>query len=303
MTTDLKTIESRGWQIGILPATGGSLAFGRIRSGEGWLDFMRPTPPDAYGDPSLCASFVLVPYSNRIREGRFSFNGQEYQLKVREDGTSSHGVGRNYPWQVEAANGNEVRLLFKTTDHADVNWPFPFSARQEFKVSGNQFEITLSLKNEGDQPMPAGIGQHPYFQKQISGKSVWLAIPCSRHIDLENGLPSKGGAAVPVPEWLNFSKVHPLGNLVVNHCLTNRKAEAPIEFVYRGLAVVKLYADPIFKHIVFYAPQGKDFYAVEPVSNLNDGFNLEVQGVPETGVFVLEPGQEKSGRMRFEIAI
>jgi len=41
-------------------------------------------------------------------------------------------------------------------------------------------------------------------------------------------------------------------------------------------------------------PPGKSFFAVEPVSNANDGFNLYEKKIRGSGVFVLEPGEERS---------
>jgi len=40
---------------------------------------------------------------------------------------------------------------------------------------------------------------------------------------------------------------------------------------------------------------------VEPVTNANDGFNLMADGVPGHGVFVLEPGETRSGDIRLDL--
>jgi aldose 1-epimerase len=52
--------------------------------------------------------------------------------------------------------------------------------------------------------------------------------------------------------------------------------------------------DPLFEQIILYMPAGQTFYAVEPLTNANDGFNLYDRGVRGSGVFVLEPGEEKA---------
>ncbi|NJL28789.1 MAG: aldose epimerase, partial [Thermoanaerobaculia bacterium] len=98
--TSLHTLQNDKWQVGILPETGGSIAFGRVQNPNGgdWLDFMRPTPPDAYDNVSLTASFVLVPWSNRIRDGVFTYKDDTYQLHELKDGNATHGITRNCPW-------------------------------------------------------------------------------------------------------------------------------------------------------------------------------------------------------------
>ena len=67
----LQMIENEYWQIGILPETGSSTAFGRVRRGESWLDVMRPTAASDYGNSSNCASFIMLPW--RIAFERDSF--------------------------------------------------------------------------------------------------------------------------------------------------------------------------------------------------------------------------------------
>ena len=52
--------------------------------GEGeWVSILRPTE-EPLTRSSDAGSFVLIPYSNRLRDGQFFFEGQEYQLRGRE---------------------------------------------------------------------------------------------------------------------------------------------------------------------------------------------------------------------------
>jgi aldose 1-epimerase len=50
---------------------------------------------------------------------------------------------------------------------------------------------------------------------------------------------------------------------------------------------------------VVYAPEGRDFCAVEPVSHVADAVNLHQQGLPDTGLCELEPGAS----LRFEMLL
>ena len=63
----LHVIENDVWQVGLLPATGMSTAFGRMKRAGGVVDFLRPTPEGAYGRASDCASYLLIPWSNRVK--------------------------------------------------------------------------------------------------------------------------------------------------------------------------------------------------------------------------------------------
>jgi aldose 1-epimerase len=52
---------------------------------------------------------------------------------------------------------------------------------------------------------------------------------------------------------------------------------------------------------VIYVPPGQDFFCVEPVAHVNDGFNMLERGVEGTGVRVLAPRQTLAGAVRLRI--
>jgi aldose 1-epimerase len=62
---------------------------------------------------------------------------------------------------------------------------------------------------------------------------------------------------------------------------------------------LEITADELYRHLVVYVPPGRDFFCVEPVSMIGNGFNLLTDGVQGTGVQVLDPGQSMRGSMYF----
>ena len=96
--------------------------------------------------------------------------------------------------------------------------------------------------------------------------------------------------------------MRPLGSAFVDDVLTDLEPSAPVhvEYADEGVAV-DLTMDPVYRHLVVYAPRRRCYFAVEPVTHVNDGFRLHEQGVPGTGVFVLEPGEERSGTFRLGV--
>ena len=61
-------------------------------------------------------------------------------------------------------------------------------------------------------------------------------------------------------------------------------------------------ADPIIEHTVFYIRPGKPYFALEPVTNANDGFTLVKKGVPGTGVFEIAPGETVTAEFSLHVA-
>lgn len=101
-------------------------------------------PPDSLatlkGRASGYGVPILFPFPNRIREGKFSFEGKDYQFDIPAPGANSiHGLVLNRPWKVEEAeaddeNGARLVSSIKCADFPDAirQYPFPFNLEQRF---------------------------------------------------------------------------------------------------------------------------------------------------------------------------
>jgi aldose 1-epimerase len=301
MPNVLYTLQNEYWQVGILPETGGSIAFGRVRIGDVYRDVMRPTAEADYGNASACASFIMLPWANRLRDARFRFYGVEYALEpTSADGTAIHGVVRKLPWRVISADALHIRMMFDTLLIEKVNYPFAFSAIAEYRLVGRDLVMNLTLRNEDKQPIPAGFGHHPYFLRAPGGEknAVQLEIPCDKQYTLVNALAD--APAHPITPAADFRALRPLDDAQHDDLLTARApASKPMRIVYPDWALtLNFFADALFTHVLLFAPVSKPFFALEPQTNANDGFNLMDKGVAQAGVFVLEPGESKSGECR-----
>lgn len=286
-------LQNETWRVGVLPETAASLAFAQIYHQGAWHDFMRPTPMEMQHDPLGCASYLLVPWSNRIRDAKFRFAGREHQLRPSfADGTAIHGAARHYPWQVTQASDTHIRLEFDSRAHADVNFPFAFRCWVEYQLVGSDFRTLLGVQNVDTQAMPAGFGTHPMIQRELTGSGDQLALqlPYAQAYPLVDCMPT--GAPVAVPEAFDYQQLRQAGNVFVDDCLTGRNMAQQIMLKYDKSNVrIVHWLDFIYTHLVMYMPVGQSFIALEPVTNANDGFNLAADGAKEHGVFVLQPGE------------
>ena len=89
----------------------GVMAFAVQRAGS-WIDLM---PDVAAGSDLACSSFLMVPYSNRIEHGAFSFAGRQYQLANGEN-HAIHGDVRKRPWKVLARQQGRLRCGFDSAE-------------------------------------------------------------------------------------------------------------------------------------------------------------------------------------------
>ena len=102
--------------------------------------------------------------------------------------------------------------------------------------------------------------------------------------------------ALPVSGRFDLRQRKPIGTPKLDHCFTGL-TESKIRMIHEGSKMEVVFKiDPVFSHAIIYAPSNPDgsprnFVAVEPATNVNDGFNLFARGWQGTGVKVLEPGE------------
>ena len=301
----LLTLESDAWQLGVLPATGASLAFGRILVDDRWVDLLRPTRPTVYGSSEKCASFPLVPWSNRIRDGMLTFRGRTWRLAHHAaDGTAMHGAVLDHTWDVVEQTGCKVDLAFDSRGLTGVNFPWQFRSELTYSVCGGTLTVTTTVENVDTEPFPAGFGHHPYFQRSLTpgGADAYLQVPTERGYVLDRA--TAVGPAGDVPVRADYRVARPLGHAFVDDVLTDRQPGEPVRITYPDQGVeVRIDADDAYEHLVVYVPRRRAYFAVEPVTNVNGGFALHDAGVPGTGVFVLEPGESRTGVFSVSAAV
>jgi aldose 1-epimerase len=248
-----------GWSLGLLPGLGG--AIGHL-SHEG-RDVLRPSPHDA-DDPLQTACFPLVPYANRIADGRFSFGGSVARLPVEDRFAphALHGTGWLRSWSVEASAPSWAVLSLDSV--AGEGWPWAFRARQRFALSDAGLEIALSLENTGPDAAPAGLGLHPYFatgpedRTRFAADAVWMP-----DTDL---IPERLARAGEVFDFSSGSRRSDLP--FIDHCYAGWDGRAEIG---TRAGAIKMRADARLLHV--YAPPGENVLCLEPVSHRPDAIN------------------------------
>ena len=276
----------------VAPAEGGCLTAFRWHTDDAVIDWLRPAPAGAGFAPNDSACFPLVPYSNRIRDGRFTFQGSDCRLAPNFAPSSHtiHGHGWKLPWQVATRTKTEVSLQYR---HDGSDWPTPYFAEQRFSLAKGALTVEIAVTNEGKAPMPAGLGLHPYFPRTPDCRltaavgNMWATDTEVMPTELVLPPADADPAAGLLPEWA------PLDN-----CFTGFAGEAVVDWPDYG-ASLTLECDPAFAFLVIYTPPGKDFFCVEPVSHCTDAVNLAAARQGDTGLRVIEPGERFAARVRF----
>jgi aldose 1-epimerase len=270
----------------LAPRVGGAIArFWSEETGPA-VELLRPTPDAALArhDVWATASFPLVPWSNRIREGGFAFGGRAVSLPLNRppERHAIHGLGFQTGWTV--ADLGPARAVLEHR-HAPGAWPWAYRAVQQIVLTPESLELELGLSNEGDAAMPAGLGWHPYFprtpQTTLTARvgGLWLT-------DLEV-MPT--ACVTPTPEQ-DPGRGLAVDRVALDNVFVGWDGQAVIEWPERGGRLRLTTRGPL-GNLVVYTPTGQPFFCVEPVSHITDAFNLAAAGQRDTGMLTLAPGE------------
>ncbi|WP_277209858.1 aldose 1-epimerase family protein [Isoptericola croceus] len=107
---------------------------------------------------------VLLPWPNRLRDGRYTADGVTYQLAVSEPDrhTALHGLGCWYRWSAVEVTSEAVTLELALP--AQKGWPFQLTSRVRYSVDAARgLEVRVTTRNVGVGTAPYGVGFHPWL--------------------------------------------------------------------------------------------------------------------------------------------
>lgn len=281
----------------LAPETGGSIARFTARHEDGTQELLRALPAGVEGPSPLdMACYPLVPFSGRITNGRFSFGGREVRLPPDDICVphAIHGRGWRTSWEVAEAGATHARLRF-VHEGGDPAWPWPwsFTGEQFFELSDNALTVTMTLTNRADEPMPGGLGLHPFF-----GARKMARLKADLPFVWESGEDGVPLGLASTPEKWRFEAGRPMKNVEVDHCFSGSEGRFAIAWDDRPFAFrIEAEGAP---HAIVYAPPGEDFFCAEPVSHAPDAVN-RAEPPDVTGLASLAPGETMTLRCRFNV--
>lgn len=267
---------------------------------------------------------ILLPYANRIR-GRARAGSREIEADILG---RTFRLPRNWGGKAEGAEQYAMHglILDRAVDELDTaddrarallwagdfggRWPASTEVHIEYALRGGALELTVAARNIGDEPLPIGIGWHPYF-----------ILPSGDRRQARLYIPARGRAAVN-----NYDEVLPTGEVLpvagtaydftapggralrdrfLDDCFVDLDAphgRAVAELVdpAAGLGVRVSAAAPPVTAFQVYAPVDRPCVALEPQYNRADPFGAQWRG-QDTGMVVLRPGDATTYAVRVEL--
>ena len=255
------------------------------------IDILRKTT-DTPAIPQNCAMFPMIPYCSYIADGHFNYFGINRTVPVNQPESKHpiHGDGWLAKWQIEKQTSNSVSLIYQ---HKKTSgFPFDYDAKIVYTLQDHSLDVTLTITNPSDMPLPCGMGLHPYFAHPQEATIRFN----STHIWYHKNDPIFDRPYPTPAEW-NFSD----GNTLKEDFDTafgGWDGEAKIS--YQSGLKIHIQAPDIFHHLILYKPTHADYFCLEPASNTPNAFNLAAYGVIGTGIQSVGAKQSLTKNIRFD---
>ena len=242
---------------------------------------------------------LLIPWPNRIRDGKYKFNDTTHQLPISEVEfhNSIHGLTR---WQ-------EFELLAKTSTSVTLRhhlapspgWPFSLETTISYELQQALLLVEVSLRNIGDSSAPVAFGAHPYFaigETKVQDYSLFIPANQRWEVDQRKNPVELTSVTNPEPALdLDFRRPRRVGDTYLDYAFSDLiqcdeserrfvEVGGKIEqfdtcFITDGSTKVGIFYDENFNHIQAYfdpTSPSRTSIALEPMTSPPNAFNINI---------------------------
>jgi aldose 1-epimerase len=248
----------------------------------------------AVGEPATSGrGQVLIPWPNRIRNGKYEFDGRPHQLELTEPGRGNaiHGLVRHAAWR--ATEIDESRVIMEHVLNRQPGYPFALGLRIEYALSADGLGVTTTATNLGADRCPYGSGAHPYLTVGTpTVDTVVLSVPATTVLlSDERGIPAE---RIPVEGTaFDFRQPSSIGHTVLDHCFTdlgrNEDGRARVRLLDTEGQGVTLWVDESYRYVMLFTGDplpdvDRRSLSVEPMTCPPNAF------ATGTDLLILDPG-------------
>ncbi len=105
----------------------------------------------------------LMPWPNRLEDGKYSFDGNQYQVDITEPAKNNaiHGFLRWQAWNLIEQTDSQLTMGIRI--HPRSGYPFTLDISVTYFLGDEGLTVTTKAENLGEMACPFGAGQHPYL--------------------------------------------------------------------------------------------------------------------------------------------
>jgi aldose 1-epimerase len=285
----LRLVDSKAGTEAVVACRGATLLAYRIPGPAGDFDVVEGYPDAAaFGALKGSRSAIMMPFSNRIADGRYRFDGRHYALANRRaDGNAMHGLVRDADWtpaERDEINGSLLMRCDALAGGDVAGYPFELVCFARYRIEGGSLELSLSATNKAATAAPLAMGWHPYFRVPSGDRrDCLLQVPAAYAVATDDRLlPLPGNSAyVPVASaGCDYRQPAVLGDARLDTCLTDLQADHDGLIRSRLIDARSDYTLELAQsrgavHVFTPGEQGsvEDRVAIEPTELMPDAFN------------------------------
>lgn len=197
-----------------------------VEVGGGLRDYRVDGRPvlDGYAQDEMCTAargLPLVPWPNRLHEGRYCFDGEEHVLPLDEPEKSNalHGLARHLSWTPVAVA--EDRVTMAVTLWPRPQWPFTLSVSVEYALRPAGLVVTTVAEGTGAGDAPYAYGHHPYLTVGTpTVDEAELHLPARSWLPTDaDQIPTGAEEVAGTPQ--DFRSPAPVGQVRIDHAYTD----------------------------------------------------------------------------------
>lgn len=262
---------------------------------------------------------ILFPFANRIRDGKYVWDGKSYSLPTNDSTKKNaiHGFAYTHPWRIidQGATAGTAWLTGEFHGSKDAPeslalWPADYRIRLTYRLLDHVLRVEADVDNPDAKPLPFGLGYHPYFAiAPFGGPQSLVTVSASRRWELIDSLPSGKIVDLDEPRDLRPGKAYK--DLQLDDVVTKlytmaydpQEALGLVGVVQHpgGQGMLTMWTSEDFREIVLFTPAHREAICLEPYTSTTDAINLQQGGV-DAGLRVLQPGQRWQGIVEVHLA-
>lgn len=247
---------------------------------------------------------TLVPWPNRLRDGQFTWRGEQFQTALSEPDKRNalHGLVRWANWDAIEHAADHVAMAY--TLHAQQGWPFPLRLHVDYRLGDGGLSVRASATNLGDVDCPYAAGAHPYLTVGTPHiDDAELAVPAATWYPTDERQIPVGREPV-AGTACDFREPRRIGAQQIDFAYTDldreRDGRARVRLIATGGATVALWLDTGYPYVEIFtgdtlAPhRRRTGLGVEPMTCAPNGLQSG------DGLVTLAPGETSAATWGIE---
>jgi aldose 1-epimerase len=259
---------------------------------------------DGFAKDEMCSiarGQLLLPWPNRIDDGRYEFAGTAHQTALTEPDRHNalHGLVRWLNWT--AVDQTSDRVLMSLNLHPQPGYPFTLHFDAEYRLAAQGLTLRTTATNIGAKAAPYGAGHHPYLTVGTRIDEARLKLPALMRLETNDRLIPTGRLLPNKGTDYDFLELRPIGPLRMDTAFANLipDSDGLIRVHLQaagGDPRVTLWMEAVYRFLMVFTADAipdtarrRRGIAIEPMTCAPNAFRSG------DGLIVLQPGASWSG--------